>query len=132
MKHVSIKVIIMNKPMSTYERKMQDKKFKDAYEKYYKELLFSDIKVSNLLAKSEIEINPEWAEDMQALARVYNAYISGNLSYIADFNFVKDLYLAKLSLWDIPSIIPTLNKQGNITLRSILPTNEELVGTPKI
>lgn len=38
--------IIMNKPISTYERKMQNKKFKQAYEQSYKELLFSELLVS--------------------------------------------------------------------------------------
>jgi len=33
----------MNKLMSTYERKMQEKKFKKAYEQHYKELLFSEL-----------------------------------------------------------------------------------------
>ncbi len=38
--------IIMNKPLSTYERKMQDPKFKAAHEKSYKELLFSELLIS--------------------------------------------------------------------------------------
>ena len=51
MKYESIEVTIMNKPMSTYERKMQDKQFKKAYEQHYKELLFSELLISiiNLL-----------------------------------------------------------------------------------
>jgi hypothetical protein len=32
--------------MSTYERKMQDKQFKKAYEQHYKELLFSELLIS--------------------------------------------------------------------------------------
>lgn len=36
----------MNKPMSTYERKMQDAKFKRAYKESYKELLLSEILIS--------------------------------------------------------------------------------------
>lgn len=39
-------VIIMSNQMSTYERKMQDKKFKAAYENHYKELLFSELLIS--------------------------------------------------------------------------------------
>ncbi|KTC64943.1 Uncharacterised protein (plasmid) [Legionella adelaidensis] len=35
-----------NKPMSTYERKMQDKQFKKAYEQHYKEFLFSEFLIS--------------------------------------------------------------------------------------
>jgi predicted transcriptional regulator len=36
----------MSKQLSTYERKMQDKKFKAAYDKHYKELLFSELLIS--------------------------------------------------------------------------------------
>lgn len=39
-------VIIMNKPLSTYERKMKDKKFKASYQDSYKELLFSELIIS--------------------------------------------------------------------------------------
>ncbi len=46
MKYGSIEVTIMNKPMSTYERKIQNKQFKKAYEQHYKELLFSELLIS--------------------------------------------------------------------------------------
>lgn len=36
----------MNKSMSTFERKMQDSKFKKEYEKQYKELLISELLIS--------------------------------------------------------------------------------------
>lgn len=36
----------MNKPLSTFDKKMQDKSFKQAYEKSYKELLFSELLIS--------------------------------------------------------------------------------------
>lgn len=36
----------MTKSLSTYERKMQNKKFKKAYEEKYKELLFSELIIS--------------------------------------------------------------------------------------
>jgi transcriptional regulator with XRE-family HTH domain len=39
----SKEVITMTKPLSTYERKLKDKKFKEAYAKSYKELLFSEL-----------------------------------------------------------------------------------------
>lgn len=39
----------MNKPLSTYERKMQDKKFREAYEQSYKELLFSELFISSAM-----------------------------------------------------------------------------------
>ena len=39
-------VTTMNKPLTTYERKMRDAKFKKAYEASYKELLFSELILS--------------------------------------------------------------------------------------
>lgn len=39
-------VITMNKPLSTYERKMKDAKFKKAYQQGYQELLFSELMIS--------------------------------------------------------------------------------------
>ncbi len=46
MNYESSEVNIMTKPMSTYERKMQDKQFKKAYDKHYEELLFSELLIS--------------------------------------------------------------------------------------
>lgn len=65
-------VIIMSNQMSTYERKMQDKKFKSAYQKRYKELLFSGLLISIMegddksvrnLAK-EADISPSVIQDL--------------------------------------------------------------------
>jgi DNA-binding Xre family transcriptional regulator len=39
-------VIIMNKPLSTFERKMKNPKFKKAFEEGYKKLLFSELMLS--------------------------------------------------------------------------------------
>lgn len=36
----------MTKPLSTYERKMKDAKFKKAHEKSYKDLLFSELMIA--------------------------------------------------------------------------------------
>ena len=36
----------MSKPLSTYERKMKDAKFRKAYQEGYKELLFSELMIS--------------------------------------------------------------------------------------
>jgi transcriptional regulator with XRE-family HTH domain len=36
----------MNKPLSTFERKMKNPKFKKAFEKGYKQLLFSELMIS--------------------------------------------------------------------------------------
>lgn len=67
-------VTIMNKPMSTYERKMQDKQFKKAYEQHYKELLFSELLTSIMedddksvrdLAK-EASISPSVIQDLRS------------------------------------------------------------------
>jgi DNA-binding Xre family transcriptional regulator len=40
------KVTTMNKPLSTFERKMKNRKFKKAFEKGYQELLFSELMMS--------------------------------------------------------------------------------------
>lgn len=64
----------MNKPLSTYERKMQDKKFRKAYEKSYKELLFSELLISIMdddhksvraLAK-EADLSPSVIQDIRS------------------------------------------------------------------
>ncbi len=64
----------MNKPLSTYERKMQDKKFKQAYEQSYKELLFSELLISVMeaddksvrgLAK-EAQLSPSVIQDIRS------------------------------------------------------------------
>lgn len=74
MKYESVEVTIMNKPMSTYERKMQDKQFKKAYEQHYKELLFSELLISIMedddksvrdLAK-EAGISPSVIQDLRS------------------------------------------------------------------
>lgn len=67
-------VTIMSNQLSTYERKMQDKKFKTAYEKHYKELLFSELLISIMeeddqsvrsLAK-EANISPSVIQDLRS------------------------------------------------------------------
>lgn len=64
----------MNKSLSTYERKMQDKKFRKAYEKSYKELLFSELLISIMnddhksvraLAK-EADLSPSVIQDIRS------------------------------------------------------------------
>lgn len=66
--------IIMNKILSTYERKMQDQKFKSAYEQSYKELLFSELLISVMdadnksirgLAK-EANLSPSVIQDLRS------------------------------------------------------------------
>jgi DNA-binding Xre family transcriptional regulator len=64
----------MSSQISTYERKMQDKKFKDAFDKHYKELLFSELLISIMeeddksvrgLAK-EAGISPSVVQDLRS------------------------------------------------------------------
>ena len=61
MNHESIKVTIMSKNLSTYERKMQNKQFKQAYEQHYKELLFSELLIS--IMEGDDMINSNWLLD---------------------------------------------------------------------
>ena len=64
----------MNKPLSTYERKMQNAKFRKAYEQHYKELLFSELLISMMenddssvreLAK-EAKLSPSVIQDIRS------------------------------------------------------------------
>lgn len=64
----------MNKSLSTYERKMQDKDFKRKYEKHYKELLFSELLVSIMegdaktvrALAAEADISPSIIQDLRS------------------------------------------------------------------
>jgi len=64
----------MNKPLSTFERKMKNPKFKKAFEEGYKELLFSEFMISIMeaddksirkLAK-EAGLSPSVIQDLRA------------------------------------------------------------------
>lgn len=64
----------MNKPLSTYERKMKNTKFKKAYQKSYHELLFSELIISMMendeksvrkLAE-EAHISPSVIQDLRS------------------------------------------------------------------
>lgn len=66
-------VTIMTKPLSTFERKMKNAKFKKAFEEGYRELLFSELMISIMedddvsireLAK-EAEISPSVIQDLR-------------------------------------------------------------------
>lgn len=66
-------VIIMTKPLSTFERKMKNAKFKKAYQKSYKELLFSELMIAVMeqdeksvrkLAK-EAHLSPSVIQDLR-------------------------------------------------------------------
>lgn len=65
---------IMNKSLSTYERKMKDQKFRKAYKQSYKELLFSELLISIMegddksvreLAK-EANLSPSVIQDIRS------------------------------------------------------------------
>jgi transcriptional regulator with XRE-family HTH domain len=67
-------VITMSKPLSTYEKKMKDQKFKKAYKRSYKELLFSELLISVMegddksvreLAK-EAHLSPSVIQDIRS------------------------------------------------------------------
>lgn len=67
-------VTTMNKPLSTYERKMKDSKFKRVYQKNYHELLFSELMISIMegddksvrkLAK-EADLSPSVIQDLRS------------------------------------------------------------------
>lgn len=64
----------MNKPLSTFQRKMKDQKFKKAYQKSYKELLFSELLITIMegddksvrqLAK-EAHLSPSVIQDIRS------------------------------------------------------------------
>lgn len=64
----------MSKALSTYERKMKNAKFKKAYEKSYKELLFSELMIAVMenddksvrqLAK-EAHLSPSVIQDLRS------------------------------------------------------------------
>lgn len=74
MKNELSEVITMNKPLSTYERKMKDPKFRKAYKQKYNELLFSELLISIMegddksvreLAK-EAHLSPSVIQDIRS------------------------------------------------------------------
>ena len=74
MKRELSQVITMNKPISTYERKMKDQKFRKARKQSYKELLFSELLISIMegddksireLAK-EAKLSPSVIQDIRS------------------------------------------------------------------
>lgn len=64
----------MSEPLSTYERKMQNKEFKQAYDKSYKELLFSELLISVMEEDDksvralgrEVDLSPSVIQDMRS------------------------------------------------------------------
>ena len=77
-------VTTMNKPLSTFERKMKNRKFKKAFEKGYEELLFSELMISIMegddvsvrnLAK-EADISSSVIQNLQLLRHFLNRFKS--------------------------------------------------------
>ena len=93
-------VTTMNKPLSTFERKMKNPKFKKAFEEGYKELLFSELMISIMedddvsirkLAK-EAEISPSVIQDLRS-GKQYDIKVSNLIKIAKAFGY--DLILQK-------------------------------------
>ncbi len=81
---------IMNKPLSTYERKMKDPGFKKAYQEGYRQLLFSELIISMMdddeksirkLAE-EADLSPSVIQDLRT-GKQHDIKVS-NLIKLAD------------------------------------------------
>ena len=77
----------MNKPLSTYERKMKDPKFRKAYKKAYKELLFSELLVS--IMEGDDKSVRELAKEAQLSPSVIQDIRSGKQHDIKVSNLIK-------------------------------------------
>ena len=74
MSHVLALEITMNKPLSTFDKKMQNNEFKKAYEQSYKELLFSELLISIMDADDksvrglaeETQLSPSVIQDLRS------------------------------------------------------------------
>lgn len=84
----------MNKPLSTYERKMQNKQFKQAYKKSYNELLFSELLISAMesdaksireLAK-EVKLSPSVIQDIRS-GKQHDIKVSNLLKIASAFGY---------------------------------------------
>ena len=80
-------VITMNKPLSTYERKMKDRKFKKAYKQSYKELLFSELLIS--IMQSDDKSVRELAKEAHLSPSVIQDIRSGKQHDIKVSNLIK-------------------------------------------
>lgn len=81
------KVITMSKPLSTYERKMKDSKFRKAYQESYKELLFSELIIS-LMQEDETSVR-KLANEAHISASVIQDLRSGKQHDIKLSNLIK-------------------------------------------
>jgi transcriptional regulator with XRE-family HTH domain len=77
----------MNKPLSTYERKMKNQKFRKAYEQHYKELLFSELLIS-MMENDDSSVR-ELAKEAKLSASVIQDIRSGKQNDIKTSNLIK-------------------------------------------
>lgn len=86
----------MSKQLSTYERKMQDLKFKKAYEDEYKQLLFSELLIS--IMEGDGKSVRGLAEEAQISPSVIQELRSGKQHDIKVSNLIK---IAKVFGYDL-------------------------------
>ncbi len=77
----------MNKPLSTYERKMQNKQFKEAFDSEYKKLLFSELLVA--IMESDDKSVRGLAKEADISASVIQDIRSGEQQDIKVSNLIK-------------------------------------------
>ena len=79
--------IIMNKPLSTFERKMTNPEFKKSFDENYKELLFSELIIS-IMEDDDVSIR-ELAKEADISTSVIQDLRSGKQHDIKVSNLVK-------------------------------------------
>ncbi|MGE3921032.1 MAG: hypothetical protein AB7F64_08925 [Gammaproteobacteria bacterium] len=77
----------MNKPLSTFEKKMKNRKFRKAFEKGYKELLFSELIIS-IMEGDEVSVR-NLAEEAKLSPSVIQNLRSGKQHDIKVSNLIK-------------------------------------------
>src|ERR1700680_226890 len=80
-------VIIMNKPLSTFERKMKNPKFRKAFEIGYKKLLFSELMIA-LMENDDVSIR-KLAKEAGIASSVIQKLRSGEQTDIKVSNLIK-------------------------------------------
>ena len=76
----------MNKPLSTFDRKMKNAKFKKAFEKGYKDLLFSELMIA--IMENDEESIRELAKEAQLSPSVIQDIRTGKQQDIKVSNFI--------------------------------------------
>jgi DNA-binding Xre family transcriptional regulator len=80
-------VTTMNKPLSTFERKMKNPKFKKAFEEGYKKLLFSELMIS-IMEGDDVSVR-NLAKEADISKSVIQNLRSGKQSDIKVSNLIK-------------------------------------------